>query len=162
MSPGVYATLCPYPQHHKSVLLSMYPTFALGTFLALFGTVLRAWAYKVLGTLFTYDVTLRPAHKLITNAPYNIVRHPSYTGLFIHFTGMVALFFVHRGWNHVCGIVYSWVGSLFVIWFAVGIFSTVSIWRRGAVEDKLMKKTFGEAWDNYYHRVPYKYFPGLI
>jgi protein-S-isoprenylcysteine O-methyltransferase Ste14 len=44
------------------------------------GLVLRQWAIRTLGRLFTRDVRLQEGHSLVTAGPYRLVRHPSYLG----------------------------------------------------------------------------------
>ncbi|KAI0700469.1 hypothetical protein BC835DRAFT_1266428 [Cytidiella melzeri] len=161
--PSVYHTLCPRPSHNASNLQSIPPQFWLGLLLATTGCALRVWCYKTLGTLFTYELSLRPTHTLIRTAPYNIVRHPSYTGLFLHFTGVALLHFSPGGWDRECGITTETKsGPWILLWLGLSAYTFVSVWRRGAVEDRLMQKRFGEVWEQYARDVPCKFFPGVV
>lgn len=47
------------------------------------GITFRAWAVQTLGKYFTATVQISDDHKLIRSGPYQIVRHPSYTGAFL-------------------------------------------------------------------------------
>ncbi len=55
----------------------------LGGVMMITGIAFRAWAVQVLGKYFTATVQIKDDHRLITNGPYHIVRHPSYAGAFI-------------------------------------------------------------------------------
>lgn len=52
------------------------------------GTALRWWAIFYLGRFFTVDVALAADHRVVDTGPYRLVRHPSYSGLLMQFTGM--------------------------------------------------------------------------
>lgn len=43
------------------------------------GGAIRIACYRELGRLFTYELTIREKHRLVTSGPYSIVRHPSYS-----------------------------------------------------------------------------------
>lgn len=44
------------------------------------GGALRYWSIKTLGRFFTASVLITDSQKIITDGPYKILRHPSYTG----------------------------------------------------------------------------------
>lgn len=69
------------------------------------GTALRAWCFSALGRLFTYEVSIRTSHQLVTTGPYALLLHPSYTG-----TAMVAL-----GFCGYIGLLRRWRGLLAVM-----------------------------------------------
>ena len=52
------------------------------------GTLVRWWAIYHLGRFFTVDVAVASDHRLVDTGPYRFVRHPSYTGLMLQFTGL--------------------------------------------------------------------------
>lgn len=155
-------TLCPRRERDLFAMQSISLTFAAGAVLNLLGGYIRHWTYKVLGELFTYEVAVRPQHQLVMRAPYNIVRHPSYTGLFMHFGGVAVMHFAEGGWNRECGIMHTPAVAGVLVWVVLSVFAMSSVWRRGAVEDKLMQSKFGEKWLHYYQQVPYKYFPYVV
>ena len=134
-------------------------SFAAGAALSLVGGYIRHWTYRVLGELFTYEVALRPQHRLVVCAPYDVVRHPSYPGLFMHFVGVALMHFADGGWDRECGVMQTPAAAGVLVWVVLSIFAMSSVWRRGAVEDTLMREKFGEAWVAYYERVPYKFIP---
>ena len=67
-------------------------TFFVGTFMASLGGLIRYKCYRALGTMFTFEMSIRKDHMLVTSGPYSIVRHPGYTGIFLVIIG---IFLVH-------------------------------------------------------------------
>ncbi|OBZ67534.1 hypothetical protein A0H81_12475 [Grifola frondosa] len=57
--------------------------FVLGCMLGALGGFIRIQCYRTLGRFFTYELTLRNNHRLVTSGPYAVVRHPSYIGLIV-------------------------------------------------------------------------------
>ncbi len=62
--------------------------FYLGIFLMILGIVIRQWAIAVLGQFFSLTVRVAEDHRVVDKGPYRLVRHPSYTGIMISFTGL--------------------------------------------------------------------------
>ena len=58
----------------------------LGLFAA--GVLLRWYAVRYLGRLFTYDVAVAADHRVVDSGPYRLVRHPAYTGSLLTFVGL--------------------------------------------------------------------------
>ncbi|KAJ7661609.1 ICMT-domain-containing protein [Mycena polygramma] len=161
LGPNTFSILCPHPSDLVAIEL-MSPMYIFALVLSFAGSAGRIWCYTALGRFFTYEVTLRPAHTLITRGLYRWVRHPGYISLFTHLAGMIVLHMAPGGWNHECGIMgtrYAWfVGA----WIAVVLFSVASLSRRGKVEDLILKDEFGEKWERYSAAVPYSFIPGLL
>src|SRR6266576_7067810 len=59
-----------------------------GVVLFVVGLLLRWWAIITLGRFFTVDVTIEKDHQLVERGPFRMVRHPSYTGVFLAFAGV--------------------------------------------------------------------------
>lgn len=59
----------------------------IGLGIIISGMVFRFFAIRSLGRLFTVDVTIREDHKLKKNGLYRVIRHPSYFGSLLSFTG---------------------------------------------------------------------------
>ncbi len=57
--------------------------FWLGIALVYAGLALRLYAIKVLGRYFTTSVAVVADQPVVEDGPYRLIRHPSYTGLFI-------------------------------------------------------------------------------
>lgn len=51
------------------------------------GASIRKLAYKEMGSQFTFEMSLKKKHRLVTSGVYSWVRHPSYTGLAFFITG---------------------------------------------------------------------------
>jgi protein-S-isoprenylcysteine O-methyltransferase Ste14 len=62
--------------------------FAAGMVILLAGLVLRGWSIKTLAEYFTATVMVSPGQLVVTGGPYRLLRHPSYTGLLLAFTGL--------------------------------------------------------------------------
>lgn len=62
-------------------------TFAIGCVISLAGIALRRWSIFVLGRFFTRDVMIREGHTVVSNGPYRLLRHPSYTGIMLAMLG---------------------------------------------------------------------------
>jgi protein-S-isoprenylcysteine O-methyltransferase Ste14 len=54
--------------------------FSVGMLLVVLGSLLRRYCWRTLGEYFTGDVQVRAGQPVIRNGPYQLVRHPSYTG----------------------------------------------------------------------------------
>ena len=70
---------------------SIRPTslFFVGAFMVTLGGYIRYSCFQALGRLFTFEMSIRDEHELITNGPYSIVRHPSYTGALLTLIGII-------------------------------------------------------------------------
>ncbi len=52
------------------------------------GIALRAWSILVLGGSFRRVVTVESGQRVVRDGPYAFVRHPSYTGVLLAWTGI--------------------------------------------------------------------------
>ena len=64
----------------------LWPAF--GCAVSLSGVTLRWWAIRTLGAWFTRDLQVGANHGVVVNGPYRRLRHPSYTGAILMFTGV--------------------------------------------------------------------------
>jgi protein-S-isoprenylcysteine O-methyltransferase Ste14 len=62
-------------------------TLGLGIAIVLAGAVLRDWAILSLGRYFRREVTIEPGQRIVRRGPYRVLRHPSYTGIFLILAG---------------------------------------------------------------------------
>lgn len=110
---------------------------AITVLVLLIGSVLtiRA-AVATLGKQWSLGARVVAEHELITAGPYGLMRHPIYTGMF----GMLLAvgLTLSRGAALLIGTVVFWLGT------AIRIRS----------EEKLLRATFGKAYDAYAARVP--------
>ncbi|KAJ6525863.1 hypothetical protein DFH09DRAFT_1188099 [Mycena vulgaris] len=133
--------------------------FLLGTGLVVAGSALRLRCFRELGSHFTFALTLRTDHTLVTTGPYAVVRHPAYTGGIMALLGAVLTFLCDGSWWWGGGCTTAWGTFLalnFVISAALCAFAI-----RGAKEDTYLEKFFGERWARYARDVPYRYIPGV-
>ncbi|KAE9393320.1 hypothetical protein BT96DRAFT_887343 [Gymnopus androsaceus JB14] len=155
IAPVTNSISCPAP--------ATTTTFLVGFFLTLSGACVRWLSYRALGPLFTFELSIRDQHKLITTGPYSIVRHPSYTGTLLFFPGILLCVFGPGSWIYECG----WLDLVSVRIFA-GVAIAVSACiivitlSRMSVEEKTMHKEFGQQWDEWAKKVPYRLVPGIF
>lgn len=132
-----------------SKVLFPHPFFAGNRFeygaaaLLIAGMVLRWYSIYYLGKQFTVNVAIIEGHRLVTTGPYQLVRHPSYTGLLMIFLGLG----IHS--NHIVGMLAL---TLPVIW---------AILNRIGIEETAMNAFFGIEYTQYRDQtktlIPYIY-----
>jgi protein-S-isoprenylcysteine O-methyltransferase Ste14 len=108
---------------------------ALGAALTFAGLAFSIWARFVIAGNWSSYVELKQDHELIVAGPYRWVRHPIYTGLLVAFIGSALA-------------VGEWRGVLAVVIVAL------AFWRKLRLEERLMRRQFGEAYTRYSARVP--------
>lgn len=122
-----------------SSLISLF--FSIGIFLMLLGIAIRQWAIVTLGRFFSLSVRVTFGQKVVNNGPYRLVRHPSYTGAFLSFTGL----------GFALG---SW-GAILVIFLMFGVVYGYRI----RVEENTLKANLGDDYAAYMKRtkrlIPY-------
>lgn len=133
MSTRTIHALCP-TTHELSSLQTAQPSFIIGFLLVFAGALLRVACYTFLGSLHTYEVTLRPSHSLITSGPYAYARHPSYTAVGMSIFGVLTMHFSTGGWNRKCGMMgVPVVRAGWVLYVVLAGFVGVSLKRRAGV-----------------------------
>ncbi|KAJ6473900.1 hypothetical protein C8R45DRAFT_835322 [Mycena sanguinolenta] len=156
--------VCPHPTATLPLLGTPTPSLALAVSCVLAGCLLRSWCYSTLGEFFTFNVGVFKSQPLITRGPYAYVRHPSYSALYLLFLSTGWVYFGTPG-NYIsaCGILqtpYRFI--LYYHWaFAVPM-ACLALYRRGTVEDKLLREQFGPEWNVYRRNVPYKFIPYFL
>jgi protein-S-isoprenylcysteine O-methyltransferase len=109
----------------------LYPS---GFIVFMFGLMLRWWSIWTLGKFFTVQVAIANDHRLIEQGPYRFVRHPSYTGSLLMFTGF-----------GLC--IGNWLTLLVMLVPILAVFG----WRIH-VEEGALSEAFGDAWRDYVRR----------
>ena len=97
---------------------------------AVVGVAITLWSRWILADNWSPDVAIKKNHKLVTNGPYALVRHPIYTGLLGLSVGTAMI----QG---------TWVAFLGL---ACGL---VSCWIKLNQEEQMMLGHFGQAYKNY-------------
>lgn len=62
--------------------------WVVGFVVAVAGIALREWAIWTLGRFFTQVVTISRDHRVVTEGPYRVLRHPGYAGTLLTFVGL--------------------------------------------------------------------------
>ncbi|KAJ3508703.1 hypothetical protein NLJ89_g5611 [Agrocybe chaxingu] len=136
--------------------------FFLGVFMTSLGGYVRLSCYRALGRLFTFEMSIRKNHQLITDGPYAVVRHPGYLGILLTVTGIVLWHASEGSWARECGIFYTKLGLASALVY-LGLVSTIvtGLLSRMSKEDEALKKTFGAEWDEWATKVRYMLIPGV-
>jgi protein-S-isoprenylcysteine O-methyltransferase Ste14 len=71
---------------------------AAGALVFFAGVALRLWAIRVLGAFYSHRVRKLGDHAIVQGGPYQVVRHPAYTGMLLAHAGFVFAF-----WNPISG-----------------------------------------------------------
>lgn len=133
------------------------PLSILAVTMAMGGAYIRHRCYEAMGSMFTIEVSVRKDHKLITHGPYGVVRHPSYTGTFLAAPGGMLWHFTRGSFFREST---TWVAKpLGVVAFAILISAFFILPFRIKKEDELMKEQFGDEWEEWAKKVPYRLVP---
>ncbi|GLB44313.1 putative class VI-like SAM-binding methyltransferase superfamily, isoprenylcysteine carboxyl methyltransferase family protein [Lyophyllum shimeji] len=142
--------------------LYLTPLSMSGAILILFGSMLRAWCYREMKNLFTFEISIRKEHRLITTGPYSIVRHPSYSGMVAVDIGVLLWYGSRGAWLRESGLLETVGGKASAAGFTLVTFAIlVALIRRVPIEDAEMKKVFGRQWDEWSRNVRYAIIPGV-
>lgn len=112
----------------------------LGFSLFIIGIIIRWIAIRTLGTAFNVKVTIIKNQKLYTSGIYKYIRHPSYTGLIIYYTGL--------------GLIMS--NALCLIIFILSSFTVVLY--RIQIEERILSEHYKSEYINYMKH-SYRIFP---
>ncbi|KAF8840668.1 hypothetical protein BDN67DRAFT_628577 [Paxillus ammoniavirescens] len=154
------------PQRALTNISSLTPAFLVGSVLSILGSLLRTHCYRALGRMFTYELSIRKEHKLITSGVYAIVRHPSYTGAVAILAGFLLCSLSHHSWLVACSPLFPDPGNearminvlaSTVISMFVGV--VVITVQRMNNEDAMLEKNFGEEWKSWAKKVPSRLVP---
>ncbi|RPD62525.1 hypothetical protein L226DRAFT_610936 [Lentinus tigrinus ALCF2SS1-7] len=143
--------------------IGITPSFALGWALLITGGFIRKACYREMGKNFTFELTIRKEHSLVTSGPYSIVRHPAYTAVNMVVAGTILCLFGKGSMLLECGVLGTWAGKLFALAWLAELLSVPSImvFSRVRTEDAMLKKTFGQQWDEWASRTPYALLPWI-
>ncbi|KAF9238466.1 hypothetical protein BU15DRAFT_75164 [Melanogaster broomeanus] len=154
------------PQRALTQVSSLTPAFLAGSILSIAGSLLRIHCYRTLGTMFTFELSIRRDHKLITSGPYSVVRHPSYTGGIGIRLGSLLCSLNHHSWLVVCSGLFPSLDAeprltnvLACMWVSIVVALCIGLMQRMRNEDDMLEKDFGERWKEWAKRVPYRLVP---
>ncbi|KIJ30607.1 hypothetical protein M422DRAFT_186926, partial [Sphaerobolus stellatus SS14] len=138
--------------------------FIVGMALVGFGGGLRIVCFRTLGKFFTFEITIRPEHKIVDIGPYGVVRHPAYTGSLFLFIGAIILANGPESYPWASGLSTSSfiIRYLLHAWSAYLVYVVYSLLSRGPIEDRGLHEEFGKDWEDYAKRVPYRFIPGIM
>lgn len=143
--------------------IQIAPFSVLGILLVAYGTWLRQICYRELGKQFTFQISLRENHKLVTTGPYAVVRHPSYTGGSLVILGTLCFYAARGSWVTESGILGTLIGKILsYVVIASVIIPAAVLKKRWETEDEALKKEFGKQWVEWAERVRYAVLPGIL
>ncbi|KAI0086921.1 ICMT-domain-containing protein [Irpex rosettiformis] len=147
-------------KEYSAANVRITPLFLAGCALLFSGCALRVACYRELGRFFTWDLSIKPDQKLITTGPYSVVRHPAYTGNCLIALGLVLAQVSGGSWFTECGGYGSpWTRAFAAVWLGWHLSKPYLLGKRVTVEDEVLRREFGERWDEYAKRTPYRLFP---
>ena len=128
---GIAAALAIARVPRLRVYANTWWTLGLGIAIVILGAALRDWAILSLGRYFRREVTIEPGQRIVRRGPYRVLRHPSYSGIFLILTGLGLAFG-------------SWVGAA----VALVIVATCTL-PRIRVEERALSQAFGRDYSDY-------------
>lgn len=159
--------LCQNPANLSQNLFtwSVYTSFWL--IILAVAVIVRLLAFKQLGENFTF--TLAKPKSFVKTGMYAYVQHPSYSANWLIYISNIALLLRLDG---VVGcvlpsLVVRWgmgnggIGVWQLILATLGVLGIVGVWIRVGDEEIILKRTFGEEWEEY-HKRTMRFVPGLF
>ncbi|KAF8516434.1 hypothetical protein BU17DRAFT_50874 [Hysterangium stoloniferum] len=145
-----------------TTLSTISTSFITGICIMFLAVIVRIMCYTALGAFFTFEITIRPGHKLIKSGPYSYVRHPGYTASISMVIGTMFTCLGSNSYIAACGVVSTPFRSVVYAWFVFMIYVILSLFRRGKIEDEELRALFKEEWEAYRRAVPYKFIPYIV
>lgn len=145
---------------HTGEKVHISGSFVLGTIMSSVGTLIRIACYRHLGRQFTFHLSIRKGHKLVTSGPYSVVRHPGYISVYICMAGTTfcqfgaGSFWRESGlWDHPT---WKWFGWLYI---GYRLYANVALFMRIEREDTVLRREFEDEWVTWAKKTPYKLIP---
>ncbi|KAG2031139.1 hypothetical protein BDR03DRAFT_1016388 [Suillus americanus] len=139
------------------------PAFLVGSIAVAIGGVLRLYCMSTLGKFWSFHLSVRKEHRLVTSGPYSVVRHPSYTGLLLQSVGIAFMYGSQESWMRQSGILQLPFVKVFAM-TGFFLFITSAAWvsiNRPAEEDQMLQRALGAEWENWAEKVRYRLIPGV-
>ncbi|KAI0683262.1 cytochrome P450 [Cytidiella melzeri] len=138
------------------------PTFAVSIAGMTAALLMRVACYRELGRHFTFELSIKKDHKLVTSGPYAFVRHPSYTACILLMAASLIAQLGRGSWWYEGGYWMSVYGvGIAALWVWAHLTTAMFFVRRTAQEDRMLRNQFGAEWDEWNKRTPYKLCPYL-
>jgi len=135
----------------------------VGTTLISLAGLIRWKCYRTLGRFFTFQLSIRKGHQLVTSGPYSIVRHPSYSATILALLGVAIAHGYSGSWLRNSGVADNvWVKSAALTWVGLLSIVNISVFPRCLQEDKMMKEKFGREWKEWASKVRFRMIPGIF
>ncbi len=105
-----------------------YPLIAVWFGMFVVGVAFRLYSIKVLGNFYSHHVRIKDEHKIVDTGPYRVLRHPSYSGMYIAHIGFVLFFF-------------NWISlGLLVVLFLPAIITRILVEEKALMQVPAYKK----------------------
>ena len=141
---------------------SITPAFLAGSLAMTIGGLFRLYCSLTLGKFWSFQLSVRKEHRLVTSGPYSVVRHPSYTGFIVQYVGIIVMYGSQGSWVRESGVLQVlFVKVLAAIYVFVWTVGTGVAVRRPPMEDKMLQRALGEEWEDWAKRVKYRLIPGI-
>lgn len=143
--------------------ISVTHSYLLATCLIAFSAALRITCYRTLGRLFTFSLTIRKDHRLVTTGPYAFVRHPAYLGTLALIAGVVLAMFGPGSWLGECVFgqedVPLWIKVVAIDAGVYVAYGGILVIKRTKREDGALGNEFGKEWKEWASRTRYRLIP---
>ncbi|PPQ84619.1 hypothetical protein CVT25_015716 [Psilocybe cyanescens] len=146
--------------HPVSLNIRLTWSFIAAWIFAIAGAIIRRRCYQVMGEMFTFELSLRNHHKLVTWGPYAVVRHPSYTGVAMALIGGSICYSTPGSWTFENSHS-PWARFILILCWVVTTVAGIFVVRRANTEDKMLQKQFGTEWESWAKKVPCRLIPGV-
>lgn len=111
-----------------------------GMFFFIFSFIPMIWGPIHQGRFFSLDIEIKKDHKLVTDGPFRVVRHPKYFGMLFYYIGFALIF------RSVILIIIIFLALIFILW-------------RIRDEEVLLSGEFGEKWQSYCRKTKWRLVP---
>lgn len=150
--------LPPIPRNAQKIAFSN--AYLFGFLCMCIGAGIRAACYRRLGHLFTFQLSLKRAHRLVTDGPYSVVRHPSYVGSCFFYIGACCAQLGPGSWLTANGVWDAPLGRVLVsLYLLDSVYTCTFLILRVKNEDLALKREYGQQWENWAKKTPYKLIP---
>jgi len=138
------------------------PTFLFGSLAVAIAGAVRHYCALTLGKFWSFELSVRREHRLVTSGPYSVVRHPSYAAYVLQYAGLAVMYGSQGSWLRESEILQMPIARVLAamcfFMFTAGVSTGI---RRVPMEDRILHGALGEEWENWAKRVKYRLIPGV-